>query len=53
VIRSERQVLIDVALRIDDRGQATPLVANKVRGVREAVQIELSQDHWRARVLMV
>jgi len=53
VIRSERQVLIDVALRIDYRGQATPLVANKVRGVRQAVEIELSQDHWRARVAIV
>jgi hypothetical protein len=29
VIRSERQVLIDVALRIDYRGQATPLVASR------------------------
>jgi len=51
VIRSERQVLIDVALRIDDRGQGTPLIANKVRCVRQAVQIELSQDHGRVRVL--
>jgi len=52
VIRSERQVLIDVALRIDDRGQGTPLIANKVRCVRQAVQIELSQDHRRACVLI-
>ena len=45
VIRSERQVLIDVTLRIDDRCQAARLVGNDVRGVSQAVQIELSQDH--------
>ena len=48
VIRSERQVLIDVALRIDDGGQAARLVGNDVRGVSQAVQIELSQDHQLA-----
>jgi hypothetical protein len=45
VIRSERQVLIDVALRIDDGCQAARLVGNDVRGVSQAVQIELSQEH--------
>ena len=52
MIRSERHVLIDIALRIDNRGQAAPLVAHKIRRVRQTVQIELSQDHWRTCVLM-
>jgi hypothetical protein len=48
VFRSERQVLIDVALRIDDGGHAARLVGNDVRGVSQAVQIELSQEHQLA-----
>ncbi len=52
VVRRERHVLIDVTLRIDHGGQAAPLVAHEVRGVRQAVQIELSQDHWRTRFLI-
>src|SRR5437867_9978737 len=41
VLRSERQILIDVSLRIDDRGCAARLVADEVRCVGKAVQIEL------------
>ena len=45
VLRGERQVLLDVALRIDDRGGAGGLVADQVRGMGQAVQIELVEDH--------
>src|SRR5262249_17972859 len=41
----EGQVLIDVALRIDDRGIVRLLVTHDVRRVGEAVQVELLQDH--------
>src|SRR6185503_15655606 len=41
VIRRERQILIDVALRIDDDGGAALLVGNDVGGMRETVQIKL------------
>ena len=41
----ERQILIDVALRIDDRGDATFLIADDIRGVRKTVQIKLMKDH--------
>jgi hypothetical protein len=37
--------LLDVTLRIDDDGGLGLLVANQIRGVREAVEIELMQDH--------
>ena len=51
--RRERQVLVDVALRIDDGRRPRLLVADQVRRVREAIQIELFQDHRRtsARVI--
>ena len=42
---SKREVLIDVALRIDDRGDAGLLVADQVGRVRQALEIELLQDH--------
>ena len=41
----ERQVLIDVALRIDDRSDPRLLVGDQIRRVRQAVQIELMEDH--------
>ena len=45
VLRSERQVLVDVPLRIDDGRRVCQLVTNEVRRVREAIQIKLLQDH--------
>ena len=45
VLLRELQVLIDVALRIHHRGRARSLVADQVRGVREALQIELLEQH--------
>ena len=45
VLARKRQVLIDVALRVDDRRAARLLVADDVRRVRETVQIELLEDH--------
>ena len=42
-------VLLDVALRVDDRGDAGGLVGDQVRGVREAAQVVLLEDHAPAR----
>ena len=47
VLGGEREVLIDVALRIDDRRRVRLLVADQIRRVREAIQIELLEDHRR------
>ena len=41
----ELEVLIDVALRIDDGGDAALLVADEIRRVGEAIEIKLMQDH--------
>src|ERR1700736_3211656 len=41
----EGQILIDVALRIYHGGDACLLVADEIRGVGEAVQIKLMEDH--------
>ncbi len=41
----EGQVLVDVALRIDDRGGVRLLVADEIGRVRQAIQVELLQDH--------
>ena len=38
-------VLVDVALRIDDGGGVRRFVADEIRRVREAIQVELFQDH--------
>ena len=46
VLLGEGQVLVDVALRVDDRGRPGRLVADEIRRVRQAVQIELLEDHW-------
>ena len=39
------EVLIDVALRIDDGAVCVSFVADEIRGVGEAVEIELFEDH--------
>jgi hypothetical protein len=40
-------VLVDVALRIDNYRRTALLVAEQVRGVRQATEIILLQDHMR------
>jgi hypothetical protein len=45
MLRGERQVLFDVALRVDDGRRARLLVADEIRRVREAIQVELFEDH--------
>ena len=45
VLLGENKVLIDVALRVDDRGHADLLVTDKIGSVRQAIEIELLQDH--------
>jgi hypothetical protein len=47
-LRSERQVLIDVTLRIDDGRRAGRLVGDEIRRVGQAVQVELPEDHARS-----
>src|SRR5438093_12896784 len=46
----EREVLIDVSLGIDDGSGSARLVRDEIRRVREAIQIELLQNHvsWRS-----
>ena len=38
VLRGEREVLIDVALRIDDGRECRLLVADEIRRVRQAIR---------------
>ncbi len=45
VLGRKLEIPFDVALRIDDGGCARFLVANKIRGMRQAIQIELLEDH--------
>jgi len=45
VLRCECQILIDVTLRVDNGRDTTLLVGNDVGGVREAVQVELLENH--------
>jgi hypothetical protein len=45
VLGRERQILVDITLRVDDDGNAGVFVGNNIGRVREAVQIELFQDH--------
>jgi hypothetical protein len=45
VLGGKRDVLVRVALRINDGCRAGLLVSNNVRGVRQARQIELLEDH--------
>ena len=44
-LRGKRQVLIHVTLRIDHGSRAGLLVADEIRRVREAIEIELMEDH--------
>ena len=46
----ERYVLIDVTLRIDDGRCRRRLVADQIRRVREAVEIELVKNHDGVRL---
>jgi hypothetical protein len=45
VLGGKRDVLVRVALRINDGRRAGLLVSNNVGGVRQARQIELLEDH--------
>ena len=45
ILGGEGDVLIDVALRIDDRGNAGLFVTDEVGGVGEAAEVELFEDH--------
>src|SRR5688500_15383024 len=45
MLRRKREVLVRVALRVDDDGGARRLVADHVGGVRETAQVELLEDH--------
>jgi hypothetical protein len=45
VFGGERQVLIDIALRIDDSGGAGVFVADEIRRVGETIKIKLAQNH--------
>ena len=45
------EVLLDVALRVDDDGGAAGFVAEEVGGVGETAQVVLFQDHVRSRRL--
>ena len=40
-----RQILLDVALRVDDDGGRTGLVSEKIGGVGEAAQVVLLEEH--------
>ena len=39
------QVLLDIALRIDDDGGGTGLVSHQIRRVRQTAEVVLLQDH--------
>lgn len=41
----ERQILIDVALRVDDRSRLRLIVADEIRRVRETIEIKLLENH--------
>ena len=43
--RGVAHVLVDVAARVDDDGSAGGLVADQVRGLREAVEVVLGELH--------
>ena len=48
VLGGKRDVLVSVALWINDSCRACRLVSNQVGGVRQARQIELLKDHGRS-----
>jgi hypothetical protein len=39
------EVLLDVTLRVDDRGAASHLIGDQVGGVRQAAEVVLLEDH--------
>ena len=43
----EREVLVDVTLRVDHNRRVRRLVADEIRGMRQTSKIELLQDHER------
>ena len=45
-----REVLVDVALRVDHGGDAAALVGDEVGGMSEAAEVVLLQDHEGFRV---
>ena len=45
MLSGEREVLIHVTLRVDDSGRVGLLVADQIRGVREAIQVKLLENH--------
>jgi hypothetical protein len=45
VLRGQFEVLIRIALRVDNGCRAGRFVSDQIRGVRQARQIELLQDH--------
>src|ERR1017187_8188168 len=45
------QILLDVALRVDDDGSRTGLVSEQIGGVGEAAEVILFQDHRSSRSL--
>ena len=45
MLRGKREVLIDVALWIDNSSDVRLLIADQIRRVRQALEIELLQDH--------
>jgi hypothetical protein len=47
VLGGKGDVLVRIALRVNDGSRAGLLVFNNVRGVRQARQIELLEDHAR------
>jgi len=53
------QIALDITLGIDDGGCAGLLVTDQVRSVREAIEIELLDDHvslglveWRNNIIL-
>jgi hypothetical protein len=48
VLGGKRDVLVRVALRVNDGGRACRLVSNHVGSVRQARKIELFEDHFRS-----
>src|SRR5262249_4043982 len=45
VLVREREITIDVALWIDDRGGSRRFIADEVRRVRQTIEVKLLEDH--------
>jgi hypothetical protein len=52
VLSGKCQVLLDVALRVDDGGDSGLFVSDEIRGMRKAVEIKLLENHWISFVLL-